>query len=118
MAGIDRDRSCWMCGYFGRRSIEARQRDGLSGRCHGFDDHQTPEFLGITDGTERETACKCPQYFRRSEHLTVAEFLAWRGAVSLDLHRQVSERQFRVIALLLSGAALIDFTCKALGIWR
>ena len=113
-----KDRSCWMCGYFGKRSTQACQRDGLSGRCHGFDDAKHPEFFGITEGSEREVAQKCPQYFRRSEHLTIAEFLAWRGAVSLGLHRQVTEARFRVISLLLAGIAIIDFACKAFHIWE
>jgi len=104
-----KDRSCWMCGYFGKRSPAARQNDGCSGRCYAFDSTEAPEALLITEGTERETAIKCKRYFRRSQHLTVGEFLAWRSGIAADMHRQVSERQFRIITLLLAGCAFIDF---------
>lgn len=113
----DLNRSCWICGYFGRRSYTARLSDGCSGRCHAFDSIDTPEALLITHGTERNTAANCPRFFRRSQHLTVGEFVTWRSGIATDLHRQATERQFRIITLLLAGCAFIDFTCKALGLW-
>lgn len=118
MAVPDKDRSCWMCGYFGKRSAAARQNDGYSGRCHAFDDAEAPEALLVTEGSERVTAIKCKRYFRRSQHLSLGEFLAWRSGIATDLHRQVSEKQFRIITLLLAACAFIDFTCKAFGFWH
>lgn len=114
----DPNRSCWMCGYFGKRSPEARERDGYSGRCHNMLDVDYPEFLPVIHGSEKESAQKCKSYFRRSEHLDLPGFLNWRSSMVLDLNRQVGERQFRIIVLIVSGAALIDFVCKALGVWR
>lgn len=111
-------KTCWLCGYFGPRSAKARQEDCCSGRCHAFDDENKTEALLITYGTEEETAAKCERYFRRSQHLTLAEFLAWRSGIANDLHKQVTERQFRIITLLLAGCALIDFACKAFGLWK
>lgn len=110
-------KSCWMCGYFGRRSHNARQEDGCSGRCHAFDDSLHPEALLVTVGTEDESAAKCSRFFRRSQHLSLCEFVSWRNVVANDVHRQKIELQFRVITLLLAGCAFVDFTCKAFGIW-
>ena len=36
----------------------------------------------------------------------------------VDQQRQKSEKQFRIITLLVAGAALVDFACKACGVWR
>ncbi|QOX80839.1 hypothetical protein FY034_17600 (plasmid) [Trichlorobacter lovleyi] len=114
----DKDRSCWMCGYFGPRGAKAEQRDDHSGRCHAFDDENGTESLLIISGSERDTAIKCKRYFRRSRHLTLAEFLSWRSSIANDLHKQVTERQFRIITLLLAGCAFVDFACKAFGLWK
>lgn len=116
--GNPNDKSCWICGYFGERSSNAVQNDACTGRCHAFDDENGTESLLIYCGSEKETAAKCPRYFRRSNHLGLAEFLAWRSSIANDLHKQITERQFRIITLLLAGCALIDFTCKAFGLWK
>lgn len=107
-----------MCGYFGARSPKARQEDGCSGRCYGFDNEDAPEALLVTEGAEDETAAVCKRYFRRSQHLSLGEFIAWRNGIANDLHKQVTERQFRIVTLLLAGCAFVDFACKALGIWK
>lgn len=110
----DYSRSCWMCGYFGPRNPE----DGNSGRCHNHDDIDRPEALLIPSGFELEIASSCKGYFRRSQHLDLQGFISWRNGIKLEAAKRSSDRDFRIVTLLVAGAALIDFACKSFGIWR